>query len=161
MADVTFTVKDGKTLWAGVDYSNPGAAYLLGSGGEEVTLDDASDEYTEVVASARVYVASMIGVPGGDFSADVTSGEAPLEVTFSNEMTGSTWWAAHYIDETIGTVTWAWDFGDEGTSTDENPVHEYEEAGTYTVVLTATNTVGEDSEDGVVTKTAYITVTEP
>jgi PKD repeat protein len=161
VADVTFTVKPGKTLWAGVDYSNPSAAYLLGSGGEEVVLDDASDAYAEVVASARLYVASAITVPAGDFSADVTSGEAPLEVTFSNEMTGSTWWAGQFVDEGVGTVTWAWDFGDTGTSTDENPVHEYEDAGTYTVVLTATNTVGLDDEEGVVTKTAYIVVSEP
>lgn len=51
-------------------------------------------------------------------------------------------------------TSWAWDFGDGGTSTSQNPSHVYSAAGTYTVSLTATNTDGSDTE----TKTAYITV---
>jgi PKD repeat protein len=50
--------------------------------------------------------------------------------------------------------TYAWDFGDGGTSTDENPLYAYDEAGTYEVVLTATNTAGVSvsrSEDVVIT----------
>ena len=40
-----------------------------------------------------------------------------------------------------GTVNqWLWDFGDGTTSTDQNPVHTYTEAKTYTVSLTVTNT---------------------
>ncbi len=41
--------------------------------------------------------------------------------------------------------TWLWDFGDGNTSTEQNPVHQYESEGTYTVSLTVTNNVGEDS----------------
>lgn len=36
-------------------------------------------------------------------------------------------------------TSWAWDFGDGNTSTERNPTHIYEESGTYTVSLTATN----------------------
>lgn len=39
---------------------------------------------------------------------------------------------------------YSWDFGDGSTSTEENPVHEYAEAGTYTVELTAID--GSDSD---------------
>jgi len=40
-----------------------------------------------------------------------------------------------------GTVNqWLWDFGDGTTSTDQNPLHTYTEAKTYTVSLTVTNT---------------------
>jgi len=40
-----------------------------------------------------------------------------------------------------GTVNqWLWDFGDGTTSSDQNPVHTYAEAKTYTVSLTVTNT---------------------
>ena len=34
--------------------------------------------------------------------------------------------------------TWAWDFGDNETSTEQNPIHTYESIGTYTVQLTIT-----------------------
>lgn len=54
-------------------------------------------------------------------------------------------------------IYWAWDFGDGGTSTEQNPVHEYLTEGTYTVTLIATNLVGDNTE----VKTAYVTVAFP
>lgn len=39
-------------------------------------------------------------------------------------------------------VTWAWNFGDGGTSSLENPTHAYAAAGTYTVTLTITDVSG-------------------
>ena len=80
-------------------------------------------------------------VPTADFSGSPTSGEAPLTVSFTNNSSGAT--------------SYSWDFGDGGTSTSQNPSHEYTAAGTYTVALTATNSCGSDTE----TKTDYITVT--
>ncbi len=41
--------------------------------------------------------------------------------------------------------TYAWDFGDGSTSTDENPTHVYVTAGTFTVSLEATNTDGSNT----------------
>jgi len=80
--------------------------------------------------------------PVADFTATPTSGTAPLTVTFT--------------DQSVNTPTsWQWDFGDGNTSTQQNPTHIYNNAGTYTVNLTATNEYGSDSE----TKTGYITVT--
>lgn len=38
---------------------------------------------------------------------------------------------------------YAWDFGDGSASTQENPEHEFEEAGSYNVTLTATNDAGD------------------
>jgi PKD repeat protein len=40
---------------------------------------------------------------------------------------------------------WSWDFGDGEFSTEQNPVHNYTENGTYTVCLTATNDIGSGS----------------
>lgn len=80
--------------------------------------------------------------PVADFVADVTSGDAPLTVIFTNLSVGDF-------------TTWAWDFGDGGTSTDANPVHEYTEPGTYTVELTASGPDNDTEE-----KIAYIEVTD-
>ena len=46
------------------------------------------------------------------------------EVAFTDMSTGE------------GITTWDWTFGDEATSTDQNPTHTYTAAGTYTVSLT-------------------------
>jgi|SRR5690554_2117199 len=41
-----------------------------------------------------------------------------------------------FTDESIGNITsWKWDFGDGQTATDQHPVHAYEKAGMYVVVL--------------------------
>lgn len=61
------------------------------------------------------------------FSASTTSGEAPLEVTFT--------------DRTYGSHDSSWDF-DDMTPKDstQNPTHNFTEPGSYTVVLTVTGT---------------------
>ncbi|RZS93976.1 PKD domain-containing protein [Aquimarina brevivitae] len=59
---------------------------------------------------------------------------------------------------TANTVnTYLWDFGDGTTSNVSDPVHTYNQSGTYTVSLTATNTVGSDSRQ----KANFITITLP
>jgi len=61
-----------------------------------------------------------------------------------------------FTDQSTGSPTsWLWNFGDGNTSTARNPTHTYVINGTKTVVLTATNAGGSDSE----TKTNYISVT--
>jgi subtilisin family serine protease len=95
-------------------------------------------------AFKAVGTASPPSLPVADFSASPTFGVAPLVVNFS--------------DLSAGDITsWAWEFGDGGTSTDQNPWHEYLAGGSYTVSLTVTGPVGLDIE----TKTDFITVSEP
>jgi PKD repeat protein len=95
------------------------------------------------------HATSTLGAPGptpvSDFSANVTSGTAPLTVQFTDLSTNSP-------------NAWAWDFGDNGTSSVKNPSHQYTSAGTYTVKLTASNANGTGTT---ATKTGYITVTAP
>ncbi|MDD4489480.1 MAG: PKD domain-containing protein [Paludibacter sp.] len=64
-----------------------------------------------------------------------------LTVTFTNTSKDAT--------------SYVWDFGDETTSTEANPVHTYAEAGDYTVTLTAKN--GDESK----TVTEEISLTKP
>jgi PKD repeat protein len=54
---------------------------------------------------------------------------APCDVVFTNITSGES-------------VSYQWDFGDGGVSTDKTPTHRYNTAGTYTVVLTASNSGG-------------------
>ncbi|GGD74282.1 hypothetical protein GCM10011412_09920 [Maribacter cobaltidurans] len=65
-------------------------------------------------------------------AADVLSGPAPFTVQFSSSGT---------TDDT-GIASFAWDFGDGGTSTEPNPSYEFTTEGTYTVVLVATDDNG-------------------
>jgi PKD repeat protein len=88
-----------------------------------------------------VTVPAPAGSPVPDFTANVTEGTAPLKVQFTDLSTGSP-------------TSWSWDFGDGTGSTDQNPVHTYTTAGTYTVNLTAINDGGSNSE----IKTDYISV---
>jgi len=81
--------------------------------------------------------------PVADFTANPTSGPAPLLVQFTDTSTG-------------GPTLWSWDFGDGGTSTERNPAHTYTAEGVYTVTLTASDA----HESDTVTKTGYIIVTE-
>jgi PKD repeat protein len=41
-----------------------------------------------------------------------------------------------FIDQSEGEIkSWNWDFGDGTTSSEQNPMHQYKEAGKYIVVL--------------------------
>jgi gliding motility-associated-like protein len=47
-----------------------------------------------------------------------------------------------FADTSTGGTTWFWDFGDGSTSNIENPSHQYQGAGTYTVMQIVTNAAG-------------------
>ena len=62
-----------------------------------------------------------------------------------------------FTDTSTGSPTgWNWTFGDGSlvNATEQNPLHTYTDAGTYTVSLNATNAAGSD----MLTKVSYITV---
>ena len=80
----------------------------------------------------RIRYVSSNQPPVVNASANVTSGPAPLDVTFSS--TGSS-------DPEGQPLTYSWDFGDNLTSTAANPVHTYTAAGSYTARLTVSDGV--------------------
>jgi predicted outer membrane repeat protein len=85
--------------------------------------------------------ASAADTPTANFTSNVTNGNTPLNVQFN--------------DTSSNTPTnWNWDFGDNTTSTEQNPTHTYTKAGQYNVSLTASNEAGNNS----LTQTNYITV---
>jgi large repetitive protein len=67
--------------------------------------------------------------PETNFTANVTSGDAPLAVQFTDTTTQSV-------------RSWFWDFGDGLTSTAQHPEHTYATGGNFTVSLAATNAKG-------------------
>jgi thermitase len=83
--------------------------------------------------------------PRADFWGTPLSGSEPLTVSFSDS-------SASYD----GITSWRWDFGDGGTSSEQNPTHSYTAEGTYTVSLTVSDGADSDIE----TKIGYISVTK-
>ncbi|MDA3882059.1 MAG: M4 family metallopeptidase [Bacteroidales bacterium] len=82
-------------------------------------------------------------VPIADFTADVQSGEAPLNIQFT--------------DLSINNPnSWSWSFegGTPTTSTQQNPSVTYSSEGMYQVSLTCANSAGDDT----ITKSSYISV---
>lgn len=55
--------------------------------------------------------------------------------------------AVFFVNTTTSdaTATYAWDFGDNATSTDASPNHTYTQSGTYTVTMIATSACGSDT----------------
>ena len=59
----------------------------------------------------------------------------------------------HFVDKSTGNVTaWAWDFGDNKTSTEQNPTHTYTKNSNHTVTLTISTPECKDT----LTKLNYI-----
>jgi PKD repeat protein len=64
-----------------------------------------------------------------NFTATPRRGEAPLPVRFADKSTGSV-------------TSWLWDFGDQQTSTEQNPIHTYAQPGNYVTKLTVAGPAG-------------------
>ena len=63
-----------------------------------------------------------------NLSVNRTSGNAPLLVSFSDLSAGNA-------------TSWLWDFGDNSTSNEQNPIHEYVSPGMYQVSLFTNNSI--------------------
>jgi PKD repeat protein len=90
-------------------------------------------------STGYITVESIIS-PVVSFSADVKSGTVPFTVQFTD--------TSSYTP-----TSWEWSFGDGSSSTQENPVHTYTTAGSYSVTHTATNAGGSRTT----TASSYIT----
>jgi PKD repeat protein len=108
----------------------------------KLKVTDDLDGTDEALAIANIWDA----LPTAGFTANPTSGKAPLTVNFTSSSTG---YDQPLIHE--------WDFNNDGTadSTDENPSHIYTGEGALTVKLTVTDS---DGSADILTKTEYITV---
>lgn len=85
---------------------------------------------------------------------DVTNGGVLAEFTVDNQEICAGESVTFTEQSTGNNLSYSWDFGDGSTSTEQNPVHLYAGAGTYTVSLTINDGTNSDTE----TKADYITV---
>jgi len=75
------------------------------------------------------------------FTSNITMGSVPLTVSFTDMSTNSP-------------TAWSWSFGDGSTSVLQNPVYTYTTAGTFQVMLTASNYGGSKS----LSRSGYVTI---
>ncbi|MFC2000654.1 PKD domain-containing protein, partial [Chloroflexota bacterium] len=92
------------------------------------------------------YITVLDTGPTADFAAVPLTGDELLTVALTDLSTSYD-----------GITSWLWDFGDGQTSTEQSPIHEYAQDGTYTVVLTVNEADGSSDTE---TKADYVTVSD-
>ncbi|MGN6602649.1 MAG: PKD domain-containing protein [Ginsengibacter sp.] len=60
-----------------------------------------------------------------------------VKASFSTPAAGCVPYNAVFLNNSLGGISFNWDFGDGTTSSDENPTHLYSQVGTYKVTMTA------------------------
>jgi PKD repeat protein len=101
---------------------------------------------TKLIALFVIFYAGVTSpvfgqIPVADFSANKTSGCAPLTVNFTDQSSGNP-------------TSWNWDLGNGQLTTVKNPIVTYSQPGIYTVKLVVRNANGIDQKE----KIDYITV---
>ncbi len=100
------------------------------------------------VDTVVIEVSGINIVPTVTAAASPDSGIAPLTVNFTA--------TANDADGSI--VSYAWNFGDDSTSTDQNPSHIYQNSGNYTARVTVTDNEGASVQDSVTIKVIALNI---
>jgi PKD repeat protein len=115
---------------------NPTHSYAA-TGTYPVTVKTTNDAGCEDISAVKTVTVTSGPIASFTFNNNQCANNP---VTFTNTSTN-----------TNGTTTYAWTFGDGGTSTAANPTHTYTTANTYNVELTVTNGVCSHSSLNVIT----------
>ncbi|MGK0364020.1 MAG: PKD repeat protein [Saprospiraceae bacterium] len=111
------------------------------------TLPNSGNPIQVFGVGALIYFSSDFTITGSGFAVDFTCGEftdPPMADPGFPSLTCTG--IVNFIDNSSGFAnSWAWDFGDGNTSTEENPTHTYDTAGDYIISLTACNDNGCDT----------------
>jgi cytochrome c len=149
--------QDGKLLkinnfLSNLSYKSPmdakfgpdGAMYLLewGTGFGRDNPDSGLYRIDYTAGGDRNPIATATATP--------SSGSSPLSVRFSSAGSG---------DPEGGPVTYRWEFGDGGTSTEANPTHVYTARGQFNAKLTVTDTGGKTGVANVIVTSGNTTPT--
>ena len=107
---------------------NPSHTYAS-AGTYNVTLKGTATDGTVLTAVGTVTITESQAAPMRcEFEMQPQGQQAPLTVNFVNKSSNVT--------------SYAWNFGDGGTSTDANPSHIYQQIGTYNITLDCTGALG-------------------
>jgi uncharacterized repeat protein (TIGR01451 family) len=109
---------------------NPSHTYQI-NGTYQATVTVTDDSGLSVTSIPITITATL--PPQVTASANVTSGKTPLTVNFTA------------IGQNI--VSYLWNFGDNTTSSQQNPTHTYQNSGAYTVTVTGTDSLGKTTTD--------------
>lgn len=127
---------------------NPTAwAWDFGNGGSSNKQNPSATYFYEGTYVVTLTVANLNGSNTVTKTAYITVYKEPTAEFTVNSRTGCT--PAHMQFTDMSTTTagtnitgWKWDFGDGGSSTQQNPTYVYKTPGSYTVTLTITNDKG-------------------
>ena len=146
--EFTFTEFDVENTFDRLDiYSiNSEIPELIGSY-DGNTLPNGGNPIQVTGAGALIYFSSDFTITGSGFAVDFACGEFTDPPTAAASFPSLTCTGiVNFLDNSSGFAnSWAWDFGDGNTSTEENPTHTYEAAGDYIISLTACNDNGCDT----------------
>lgn len=89
-----------------------------------------------------------------DYTVIIVNATSAPVANFTVDSTSTCTGTVNFTDQSTNTpISWLWNFGDGTTSTLKNPQHTYISNGSYTVSLTVTNPIGNNTK----TKNNYIT----
>ncbi len=155
-ATISYSQNDRQVSFsANVSGGDGSYSYAWDFGIEDATSTQASPSYT--YSAEGNYLVSLTVTDGDGSSvtnninlvlgsaieADFSHSATNLQVSFTNQSSGGN-----------GALSYLWDFGDGNTSSAVSPSYTYGSAGSYTVLLTVTDTMGRESQ-----KSESITVT--
>jgi len=99
--------------------------------------------HTYLAPGIQIVCLSVSSVCGTDTSCQSVNPTCPVPAAnwgyTENNLT------AAFADSSSGATSWAWDFGDGGSSNVQNPVHGYLAFGSYNVCLIVSNSCGKDT----------------
>ncbi|MGE0636859.1 MAG: HYR domain-containing protein, partial [Bacteroidia bacterium] len=153
-AIVVVTQPDALTL--GMTASSPASCEGDDDGSFTVTAEGGTEPYTYTLDGNSNSTGVFSGVTSGTHVVTVTdesgcSVSVEVEVGYTNPLpvAAFNWFASgsvvQFTNQSTNGTSYAWDFGDGSTSTEQNPVHTYAAGGTYTVTLVVTNACGTDT----------------
>lgn len=116
---------------------------VFGPSGDIYALEYGTNWFSQNMDARLIHItySSANRVPLAEIESDKTIGKTPLNIQFSADKSK---------DFDGDDLTYSWDFGDGGKSSDKNPLHTFTKPGEYKVNLTVADPSGENASREIV-----------